>query len=183
MQKILELTNIKTIKLDNVKVNFQIKLLQWKINQLLYKYNYCYAFPYYVENFKIELCDLIRNSNLSEDKEAKELITKAKELYNIINQIKFEYTHEVFADGVDKALSYIMYKYIKSKNEQGYSTYTPTQIINLTLEIKYFKDIVTTSDFKQAYFNKTLFTKQQMDRVTNAFKLYEQLKQSVIALI
>ena len=180
MQKILEITNIKSIKLDNVRVNFQVKLLQYNINQLLYKYNYCYILPYYVENFKIELCNAIKNSNLSSDKEAKELITKAKELYNRITSIKFEYTHEDFADAVDKALSYIMYKYIKSKTEQGYSTYTPAQVINLILELKYFKEMVTTSNFKDAYFNKTLFNKQQMDRVANAFKLYEQLKHSLI---
>ena len=43
INKIEKITGISNIKLENVKVRFEVKLLQYNINNILYKFNQKFA--------------------------------------------------------------------------------------------------------------------------------------------
>lgn len=160
MKRIFDITNTKSIRLDNVKVPFQIKLLQYNINNILFKYNNKYAFQPVIETLKAELVKAINNSNLKDNNEAQELITKARQIYISLNSYTPDNTGIEIA--VDNSLKYLLYEFNKNK-----LTLTIQQELILLNELKMLKDIISTS-------NITI-----TERIKNAFKLIEQLKHSI----
>lgn len=162
MERIFEITNTKSIKLENVKVSFRIKLLQWQINQLLYEYNNKYAFPQYINLLKSELTSIIKQSNLSEDKDATELLEKAREIYKYLTNYQPDNTG--IDSAVDSSLKYIMYNFTKDK-----LTLTLQQEINFLNELKMTRDIITQHNLPIT------------ERIKNSYKLIEQLKRSIIS--
>lgn len=164
MQRIIDITNIKSITLDNVKVKFTVKLLQYNLNNALYKYNQKFAFPQFVDELKSEITNIVKSANLSEDKEATEVLTKARELYTTLNNITFNYTIEELNESIDTALKYILYNF--NKNKLTLSLHNEVDIIQ---ELKTLKDVIAINNI------------QHTDRIKNSFKLYEQLKNSIIA--
>lgn len=162
MKRIFEITNTKAIKLENVKVSFRIKLLQWQINQLLYEYNNKYALAPVINQLKEEITKLVNDSNLNNDKDAQELITKTRELYKTLNSYTQDNTGIDIA--VDNTLKYIMYNFTKDK-----LTLTLQQEINFLNELKMTRDIITQHNLPIT------------ERIKNSYQLIEQLKRSIIS--
>ncbi len=160
MKRIYEIINTKSIRLDNVKVSFQIKLLQYNINNILFKYNNKYAFQPVIETLKAELVKAINDSNLKDNNEAQELIKKVREIYITLNSYKEDNTDIDIA--VDNSLKYLLYEFNKNK-----LTLTIQQELILLNELKMLKEIITVN-------NITI-----TDRIKNAYKLIEQLKHSI----
>lgn len=162
MKRIVEITNTKTIQLENVKVKFQIKLLQYNINNLLYKYNNKFAFPQYINLLKSELTNIIKQSNLNEDKDATELLEKARELYITLNNYSFNESPQNIAIAVDSTLKFILFNF--TKNKANTDIYKELEILK---ELRIVEDICITHQVTPT------------DRIGNAIKLIDQLKQSI----
>ena len=162
MKRITDITNTKSIRLDNVKVPFQVKLLQYNINNILFKYNNKYAFQPVIDTLKAELVKAINDSNLKGNNEAQELITKSREIYITLNSYIVDNTGIDIA--VDNSLKYLLYEFNKNK-----LTLTIQQELILLNELKMLKDIITVN-------NITI-----TERIKNAYKLIGQLKESIIA--
>lgn len=160
MKRIFEITNTKSIKLDNVKVPFQVKLLQYTINNILYKYNNKYGFNIIINQLKEELIKAINDSNLKEDKDAQELITKARELYISLNSYTQDNTGIDIA--VDNTLKFLLYQFNRDK-----LIMTLQQEINLLNELKMTREIITTNNIPIT------------ERIKNSYQLIEQLKHSI----
>ena len=160
MKRIFEITNAKAIKLENVRVPFQVKLLQWQINQLLYAYNNKYAFEPIISQLKDDITKLVNDSNQKNDKDAQELITKVREIYVNLNSYIVDNTGIDIA--VDNTLKYIMYNFTKDK-----LTLTLQQEINLLDELKMAKEIITQHNLPIT------------ERIKNSYQLIEQLKRSI----
>lgn len=160
MKRVIEITNKKSIVLDNVRVKFQVKLLQYNINNLLFKFNNKYAFQPVIEALKAELTKAINQSNLKADNEAQELITKAREVYIALNDYKYDSNGLDIA--VDNTLKYLLYEFNKNK-----LTLTIQQELILLNELKMLKEIITTHNLPIT------------ERIKNAYKLIEQLKRSI----
>lgn len=162
MKRIFEITNIKAIKLDNVKVPFQVKLLQYTINNILYKYNNKYGFNIIINQLKEELIKAINDSNLKDDKDAQELITKVRELYISLNSYTQDNTGIEIA--VDNTLKYALYQFNRDK-----LTLTLQQEIRMLDELKMTKEIITQHNLPIT------------ERIKNSYQLIEQLKRSITA--
>ena len=160
MKRILEITNTKSIKLENVKVSFQIKLLQWQINQLLYKYNNKYTFAPIINQLKDEITKLVNDSNLKNDKDSQELITKTRELYTSLNSYTQDNTGIDIA--VDNTLKFILYQFNRDK-----LTLDIHQKLDMLNELKMIKDVIISNNLPIT------------ERIKNSFKLIEQLKQAI----
>lgn len=161
MKRIFEITNTKAIKLENVKVSFQIKLLQWQINQLLYEYNNKYAIAPIINQLKEEITKLVNNSNLNNDKDAQELITKTRELYKTLNQQLDSKDIDIV---VDNTLKFILYQFNRDK-----LIMTLEKEIRMLNELKMTRDIITQHNLPIT------------ERIKNSYKLIEQLKRSIIS--
>lgn len=161
MKRIFEITNTKSIKLDNVKVPFQVKLLQYTINNILYKYNNKYGFNIIINQLKEELIKAINDSNLKDDKDAQELITKARELYISLNSYTQDNTGIEIA--IDNTLKFLLYQFQRDK-----LIMTLQQEINLLNELKMTREIITTNNIPIT------------ERIKNSYQLIEQLKNSII---
>ena len=164
MQRIIDITNIKSITLENVKVKFQIKLLQYNLNNALYKYNQKFAFPQFVDELKAEITNIIKASNLQDDKDAEETLTKARELYIILNNCTFNYSAEELNNAVDTALKYILYNF--NRNKQSMTIHNEIEMLQ---ELKTIKDVIVINSMPTT------------DRIKNSYKLIEQLKNGIIA--
>lgn len=160
MKRIFEITNIKSIKLDNVKVPFQVKLLQYTINNILYKYNNKYGFNIIINQLKEELIKAINDSNLKDDKDAQELITKARELYISLNSYTQDNTGIEIA--IDNTLKFLLYQFQRDK-----LIMTLQQEINLLNELKMTREIITINNIPVT------------ERIKNSYQLIEQLKHSI----
>lgn len=160
MKRIFEITNTKSIKLDNVKVPFQVKLLQYTINNILYKYNNKYGFNIIINQLKEELIKAINDSNLKDDKDAQELITKARELYISLNSYTQDNTGIDIA--VDNTLKFLLYQFNRDK-----LIMTLEQEINLLNGLKMTRDIIIANNIPIT------------ERIKNSYQLIEQLKHSI----
>lgn len=162
MKRIFEITATKAIKLDNVRVPFQVKLLQWQINQLLYAYNNKYAFGPIISQLKDEITKLVNDSNQKNDKDAQELITKARELYISLNSYTQDNTGIEIA--IDNTLKYALYQFNRDK-----LTLTLQQEIRMLNELKMTREIITANNIPVT------------ERIKNSYQLIEQLKRSIIS--
>lgn len=163
VHRIKHIPNVHTIHLDNVKVSFKVKLLQYQLNEAIFKYSNKFALPIYINALKTTIADLVIASNHNSDKEYTELINKARELYKTLNKFKPNYTYEEKAKAIDDTLKYILYQYIKAKHN-----------ITLNDELELIKEVKLLLNYiKEEKFYTT-------NRITNTRKLYNQLKASII---
>ena len=161
MKRIQEITQMPQIKLKNVKINFELKLLQYQLNQLLYKYNNKYAFSAYIENFKKELVSL-RNSydRALKNKQAEELLDRILDVYYYISVYEAE---TPTPDAIDSTLKYLLFNYTQIKATIGIN-----QELELLGELQLIKSII-----KENHIPIT-------SRIKNSFTLINQLKESII---
>lgn len=165
MKRIQEITCIKRIDLENVKVSFPIKLLQWKINNLLYQFNNKYAFPHTISNLKRELIDIVVNSKINEEKQSEEILSKARLLYSSLHTYLQKTTIQEEQDkAIDDSIKYILFNYSKKKNVMSV-----TQQVEMLTEIKEMLTYISNNAIKIT------------DRINNLFKLSQQLKESIVS--
>lgn len=163
VERIKDIQNFNAIHLDNVKVSFKVKLLQYQLNEAIFKYSNKFALPIYINALKTTIADLVIKSNHNSDKEYTELINKARELYKTLNKFSPNYTYEEIAKALDDTLKYILYQYIKAKHN-----------ITLNDELELIKEVKLLLNYiKEEKFYTT-------NRITNTRKLYNQLKASII---
>lgn len=162
MKRIQEVTGVKRIELDNVKVSFPIKLLQWQINNLLFNYNNKYAYPHTISTLKKELVDIITKSNIKEDKQSGEILQKARTLY--ISLHTYIYDIDEKEKAIDDTARYILYTYTKKKNVM-----TVTQQLEMLTEIKGLLQYISSNSI------------QPTERISNLSKLARQLKDTIVA--
>lgn len=160
--KIYDIINITHIQLENVKVSFATKLLQYNINNLLFKYSRKYAFKENVDALIGKITDVIKNSEQYKENhpEATELFDKAR---NVVSQLKSTTIKFDKVQAVDATLRYILFNFNKNK-----TTLTIFDEIEILDELKLIKKIIQDNNI------------QHTDRIKNCFKLYEQLKNSII---
>lgn len=163
VHRIKHIPNVHTIHLDNVKVSFKVKLLQYQLNEAIFKYSNKFALPIYINALKTTIADLVIASNHNSDKEYTELINKARELYKTLNKFKPNYTYEEKAKAIDDTLKYILYTYTKTKHN-----------ISLNDELELIKEIKLLLNYIN---DEKIFS---TNRITNTRKLYNQLKASII---
>ena len=161
MKRIQEITNAPQIKLKNVKINFEVKLLQYQVNQLLYKYNNKYAFSAYLTQLKEELVQLIKsNESTIKNKQAFELLTILRKIYTTLNK---HIAENPTPDAIDSTLKYLLFNYSKTK-----ATININQELVLLNELKLLKSIIEENNIPIT------------PRIKNADTLRNQLKESVI---
>ena len=164
MKKIVEVINCKTIQLENVKVKFTVKLLQYHLNEIIYKYNQKFAFKEYCLAFNKELVDLVLNSGVHEDGDAKELVCKVRGVINYVRVYVRDYApslHEL-NDAIDKSIRFILFQY--SNNKVGMRM---CDVFGMLQEVRLVDGIVRG--------NNLLVT----DRVKNLRMLEKQLKERI----
>lgn len=162
MKRIQEVTGVKRIELDNVKVSFPIKLLQWQINNLLFNYNNKYAYPHNISTLKKELVDIITKSNIKEDKQSGEILEKARVIYKCLHTYIYDIDKQ--EEAIDDTARYILYTYSKKK-----SVMTVTQQIEMLTEIKGLLQYISTNNI------------QPTERISNLSKLAQQLRETIVA--
>lgn len=160
MKRIQEITNTPQIKLKNVKINFEVKLLQYQLNQLLYRYNNKFAFPQYIQQLKEELVSLIKsNEHVTKNKQSFELLTVSRRIYTTLNK---HIAEPPTPDTIDSTLKYLLFNYSKNK-----STITIVEELYLYNELKLLKSIIEENNIPIT------------QRITNTYKLMSQLKLSI----
>ena len=160
MKRIQEITEMPQIKLKNVKINFDTKLLQYQINQLLYNYNNKYAFPQYIQQLKEELVSIIKaNDRIINNKQASELLTVSRRIYTSLNTHKAEIPTP---DAIDSTLKYLLFNYTKNKH-----TITVYEELYLYNDLKLLKSIIEQYNIPIT------------NRITNTYTLMNQLKLSI----
>ena len=165
MKKIEDL-KIKNITLENVKVKFQVKLLQYHLNNWIYKYKQKYAFQEFVDELINKLSNEVIKSNLKKDEEAGELIDKARTIIKslMIYSKNTIITPKEATEGVDNMLRYILFTYSKNKGK-----------LEINEEIEMLKEIGLIKNIISKY-NLPI-----TDRINNSYKLEKQIKDSIIA--
>ena len=166
MKRIQEITCTKRIELDNVKVSFPIKLLQWQINNLLYMYNNKYAFPHTITNLTKELVDIVKKSKINEEKQSDEILTKARNLYTSLHTYTNTKDKEEENKAVDDSIRFILFNYSKKKNVMSV-----TQLVELLTEIKEMLSYISSNGIPTT------------ERINNLSKLSQQLRERIVSQI
>ena len=160
MKRIQEITNTPQIKLKNVRINFDVKLLQYQVNQLLYKYNNKYAISEYITQLKQDLVQLMKdNEKTTKNKQSFELLTAVRNLYTTLNKYIAE---NPTPDVIDNTLKFLLFNYTKQK-----ATININQELELLNELKLIRNIIEN--------NKIPIT----SRVKNSYTLIQQLTESI----
>ena len=166
MKRVQEITGKKRIELDNVKVSFPIKLLQWQINNLLYQYNNKYAFPHTITNLTKELVDIVKKSKINEEKQSDEILTKARNLYTSLHTYTNTKDKEEENKAVDDSIRFILFNYSKKKNVMSV-----TQQVELLTEIKEMLSYISSNGIPTT------------ERINNLSKLSQQLRERIVSQI
>ena len=160
MKRIQEITNTPQIKLKNVRINFDVKLLQYQVNQLLFKYNNKYAISEYISQLKQDLIQVMKdNEKTTKNKQAFELLTAVRNLYTTLNKYHAE---PATPEAIDNTLKYLLFNYTKNK-----PTITIVEELYLYNELKLLKSIIEENNIPIT------------QRITNTYKLISQLKLSI----
>ena len=161
----MERINIKSIKLENVKVKFTVKLLQYQLNNILFKYNQKYVFNEYISNLINELKTTVIESQpyQEKDKEVEELLLKTRDIINQLRGIKTPTDKQELNTAIDNTLRYILYNYTKKKADM--SLYEEIEVLN---EVKLIRQIIQTNNLDIT------------PRIQNSYKLIAQLKENII---
>ena len=160
MKRIQEITNTPQIKLKNVRINFDVKLLQYQVNQLLFKYNNKYAISEYISQLKQDLIQVMKdNEKTTKNKQAFELLTAVRNLYTTLNKYHAE---PATPEAIDNTLKFLLFNYTKQK--ATINIYQELQLLN---ELKLLKNVI------EKY--KIPIT----SRIKNSYTLIQQLTESI----
>lgn len=160
MKRIQEITNTPQIKLKNVRINFDVKLLQYQVNQLLYRYNNKYAISEYISQLKYDLIQLMKeNDKTTKNKQAFELLTAVRNLYTTLNK---HIAENPTPEAIDNTLKFLLFNYMKTK-----ATININQELEFLNELKLIRNIIEN--------NKIPIT----SRVKNSYTLIQQLTESI----
>lgn len=164
MKKIGEVLNLKAIQLKNTKVKFVVKLLQYHLNAIIYRYNQKFSFKEYIVALEKDLTSVVLDSGLSGDREAVELLGKVREIIRRLREyLKTDAPSLIdLNEAVDKSIRFVLFQYSKSKTDV-----TLRQMIDVLDEVKLLSRIVEE--------NNLLVT----DRVKNLRVLESQLKERI----
>ena len=168
MKKIEDIIKLKYIELENVKVKFTVKLLQYELNAVIYKYKQKYAFNEYITQFIDELTNKVTQSQpyKEKDKEVEELLTRTRDIIIQLRNHNETPSKQEFDYAIDSALRYILFTFSKKKQEMG--LYEEIELLN---ELKTIKSIIVSNKLTET------------DRVKNSYKLMEQLQNNIINII
>ena len=164
MKKIGEVLNLKAIQLKNTKVRFVVKLLQHRLNTIIYRYNQKFSFKEYVVDFEENLTSVVLDSGLNGDKEAVELLGRVREIIRRLREhLKTDAPSLIdLNEAVDKSIRFTLFQYSKNKADMPLR-----QMIDVLDEVKLLSRIVEE--------NNLLVT----DRVKNLRVLESQLKERI----
>lgn len=164
MKKIEDVINCKVIQLKNVKVNFKVKLLQYHLNAVIYRYNQKFSFKEYIIDLEKNLSDVVLASGLREDKEAEELLEKVREVIRRLREhLKANAPSLIDLNGaIDKSIRFVLFQYSKNKADM-----TLRQMIDILDEVKLLSRIVDGNNLSIT------------DRVKNLRTLEKQLKERI----
>ena len=164
MKKIGEVLDLKAIQLKNTKVRFVVKLLQYRLNTIIYRYNQKFSFKEYVVDFEKDLTSVVLDSGLNGDKEAVELLGRVREIIRRLREhLKTDAPSLIdLNEAVDKSIRFTLFQYSKNKADMPLR-----QMIDVLDEVKLLSRIVEE--------NSLLVT----DRVKNLRVLESQLKERI----
>ena len=164
MKKIEEVTKCKVIQLKNTKVKFVVKLLQYHLNAIIYRYNQKFSFKEYIVALEKDLTSVVLDSGLSGDREAVELLGKVREIIKRLREhLKMNALSLIdLNEAIDKSIRFTLFQYSKNKEDM-----TLRQMIDMLDEVKLQSRIVED--------NNLLVT----DRVKNLRVLENQLRDRI----
>ena len=164
MKKIGEVLDLKAIQLKNTKVRFVVKLLQYRLNTIIYRYNQKFSFKESVVDFEEDLTSVVLDSGLNGDKEAVELLGRVREIIRRLREhLKTDAPSLIdLNEAVDKSIRFTLFQYSKNKADMPLR-----QMIDVLDEVKLLSRIVEE--------NSLLVT----DRVKNLRVLESQLKERI----
>ena len=116
MKKIGEVLDLKAIQLKNTKVKFVVKLLQYRLNTIIYRYNQKFSFKEYVVDFEEDLTSVVLDSGLNGDKEAVELLGRVREIIRRLREhLKTDAPSLIdLNEAVDKSIRFTLFQYSKN---------------------------------------------------------------------
>lgn len=156
------LKDLSVIKLDKEK-DIKIRLLQFRINELLFKFKNKYAFNLTIIRLVNELKQLIHNQTITDELKSNiKLIAQRLQDYHD----NYNPTIKDITNAVDNSCKYILFQYVKNKD-----TYNIHQLIYLNIEIKELIEIINTYNIEHT------------SRINNFFKLKEQVKERIISIL
>lgn len=164
MKKIEELIGCKVIQLKNTKVKFVVKLLQYHLNAIIYRYNQKFSFKEYVVALEKDLTNAVLDSGLSGDKEAVELLGKVRDIVKRLREhLKTNAPSLIdLNEAVDKSIRFTLFQYSKNKEDM-----TLRQMIDMLDEVKLQSRIVEDNNLSVT------------DRVKNLRVLENQLRNRI----
>ena len=150
--------------MKNTKVKFVVKLLQYHLNAIIYRYNQKFSFKEYIVALEKDLTSVVLDSGLSGDREAVELLGKVREIIRRLREhLKTDAPSLIdLNEAVDKSIRFVLFQYSKSKTDV-----TLRQMIDVLDGVKLLSRIVEE--------NNLLVT----DRVKNLRVLESQLKERI----
>ena len=164
MRKIEELVGCKAIQLKNTKVKFVVKLLQYHLNAIIYRYNQKFSFKEYVVAFEKDLASAVLDSGLSGDKETVELLGRVRDIIKRLREhLKTNAPSLIdLNEAIDKSVRFVLFKYSKNKTD-----ITLREMIDMLDEVKLLSRIVEDNNLSVT------------DRVKNLRMLEGQLKERI----
>mgnify|MGYP003478456976 CR=1 FL=1 len=152
------------IQLKNTKVKFVVKLLQYHLNAIIYRYNQKFSFKEYIVALEKDLTSVVLDSGLSGDREAVELLGKVREIIKRLREhLKMNALSLIdLNEAIDKSIRFTLFQYSKNKEDM-----TLRQMIDMLDEVKLQSRIVED--------NNLLVT----DRVKNLRVLENQLRDRI----
>lgn len=156
--------NCKVIQLKNTKVRFVVKLLQYRLNTIIYRYNQKFSFKEYVVDFEEDLTSVVLDSGLNGDKEAVELLGRVREIIRRLREhLKTDAPSLIdLNEAVDKSIRFTLFQYSKNKEDM-----TLRQMIDMLDEVKLQSRIVEDNNLSVT------------DRVKNLRALENQLRNRI----
>lgn len=145
-------------------MKFVVKLLQYHLNAIIYRYNQKFSFKEYIVALEKDLTSVVLDSGLSGDREAVELLGKVREIIRRLREhLKTDAPSLIdLNEAVDKSIRFVLFQYSKSKTDV-----TLRQMIDVLDGVKLLSRIVEE--------NNLLVT----DRVKNLRVLESQLKERI----
>ena len=145
-------------------MKFVVKLLQYHLNAIIYRYNQKFSFKEYIVALEKDLTSVVLDSGLSGDREVVELLGKVREIIRRLREhLKTDAPSLIdLNEAVDKSIRFTLFQYSKNKADMPLR-----QMIDVLDEVKLLSRIVEE--------NNLLVT----DRVKNLRVLESQLKERI----
>ena len=145
-------------------MKFVVKLLQYHLNAIIYRYNQKFSFKEYIVALEKDLTSVVLDCGLRGDREAVELLGKVREIIKRLREhLKMNALSLIdLNEAIDKSIRFTLFQYSKNKEDM-----TLRQMIDMLDEVKLQSRIVED--------NNLLVT----DRVKNLRVLENQLRDRI----